>query len=133
MKRRIIKVLYVLCVFLLYASIINYSVAADPNEIYDVLGSGNNPLANATGTIIGIIRWVGVAILIGAIMVKGIKYITASPEGKADIKKDIIMLVIGAVLLFAITTLVDIIYDLVGQAGLRETSILERINWWRNS
>jgi len=39
----------------------------------------------------------------------GVKFITASPEGKAEIKKSAIMYVIGAVIVFAAGTLLSVI------------------------
>ena len=117
-KKQLVMILFILV--LLFIVLANIStVFAAPNAIYDVLNPGMNPLTNAAGYILNIIRWVGVVILVGAIIVKGLKYVTSSPEGKADIKNDIIMLTVGAILLFAFTTFIDIIYDLVVKSGLK--------------
>ena len=42
----------------------------------------------------------------------GIKFITASPEGKAEIKKTAIIYVVGAILLFAASGILAIIKNL---------------------
>ena len=57
-------------------------------------------------------------ILIGAVIVKGIKFVSASPDGQASIKKEIIMLVIGGGLLFLVTAILQLVIDLVSDAGL---------------
>ena len=57
-------------------------------------------------------------VLIGAVIVKGIKFVSASPDGQAAIKKEIIMLVIGGGLLFLVTAILQLVIDLVSDAGL---------------
>ena len=42
----------------------------------------------------------------------GVKFITASPEGKAEIKKAAIQYVIGAIIVFAAGTLLGIIANM---------------------
>lgn len=117
--KQFLKILYIVGVLLFAGLFYNISMAASvqgiQGQLYSVINANNNPLANVIGNIVSIIRWVGIAILIGAIMVKGIKYVTASPEGKAEIKKEIIMLVVGVILLYGITKLADIIYIIVKQ------------------
>ena len=123
-KKHIVIILYVLMILLVMLSNICCSNADNLGSMYDVLQPGQNPLANGTKMVLGIIQWVGTAILIGAFIVKGIKYVSASPDGKAEIKKDMIMLFIGALLLFGFTKLIDIIYDLVVHAGLTPSVFL---------
>lgn len=131
-KKHIVTILYIMLILFVMLSNVSFSKASNPTttttavkqenadlgSMYDVLQSGQNPLADGTKMVLGIIRWVGTAILIGAFIVKGIKYVSAAPEGKADIKKDMIMLFIGALLLFGFTIFIDIIYDLVVRSGL---------------
>ena len=42
----------------------------------------------------------------------GIKFLTASPEGKAEIKKTAVIYIVGAVLLFAATGILQIVKNL---------------------
>ena len=115
----IIIVCIVVFIFLLISNC--YCISAQSvDHIYDPITTGNNPLAAPAKLILGIIKYVGVAICVGAIIVNGIKYVTVSPEGKAEIKKQIIMFVIGAILLFSVTTFIDIIYDLTQESGLNK-------------
>lgn len=123
MKKKCFIIVYIICI--LFTFIFNYNVVlaegeeVDLSSIYDpITQQDGNPLYAPAEIIVGIIKWVGVAVLIGAIMLKGIKYVTVSPDGKAEIKKDIIMLTIGAILLFSFTTLIDIVYELVQKSGL---------------
>ena len=54
----------------------------------------------AAGLIAGYILWVGIAIAIGVLIYKGIRFLTSSVNGKADVKKELIPWAIGVVLLF---------------------------------
>ena len=51
----------------------------------------------------------GIAIIMSSII--AIKYMTSSPEGKADIKKTAIIYVIGAFVLFGASSILGIIKD----------------------
>lgn len=116
MKRKyIFGVIYVLiAIFITFSNII--SVNADNlNQIY----GGVNTFSDATETILSYVQWVGLAILVGVIVLKGIKYVTSAPEGKAEIKKEIVMLVIGAVLLLATVTIVRVIKEAAESSGLK--------------
>lgn len=66
-------------------------------------------------TKIGNYLWVAVAVGLatGVIMIAviGIRYIVASPEGKADIKKQAIMYMIGAALIISGSTFVGVIAE----------------------
>jgi hypothetical protein len=53
------------------------------------------------GQIIGLIRAIGAVVAVGILIVLGIKYMTASAEGKADFKSSMIPYLVGAVLVFA--------------------------------
>lgn len=118
MKKHIIMTLYLVIVLFIMLASVNFVNASDINDIYNVLKPNSNPLAGVASLVLGVIKWVGVVILIGAIIIKGMKYVTVSPEGKAEIKKDLIMLTVGALILFTVTSLLDIIFDIVVKAGL---------------
>lgn len=65
------------------------------------LGEGNNKgILGAINTIIGLLQYVGSGIALIVITILGIKYILASPAEKADVKKSIMPVLIGCVLLF---------------------------------
>jgi len=65
------------------------------------------------GQILGILQFAAVAIALAMLLVIGIKYITASPEGKADIKGTAIAYLIGAVCIFAAVGILNGIKDIV--------------------
>lgn len=64
------------------------------------------------GKIAGLIRIVGTIVSVGALMIIGIRFMLGSAEEKAEYKDRMYPYIIGAVLLFAASNLVDIIYGL---------------------
>ncbi len=88
-----------------------------------VLADGVSPAFPAQGTTISKVEtlskdvWATVVLIarilaFAAIIFAGIRYMFASAEQKADIKKGLIYLVIGAVLVFASTFIVDIVVNI---------------------
>ena len=62
-------------------------------------------------TVIAVIRTVGTGIAIIMITYVAIKYMTAAPQEKADFKKSAVALVVGAIVLFAGTNILNVIAD----------------------
>ena len=113
-KKHLNKIIFTVIILFIAISCCNFVHADLSSSIWGEAWS----LSSAGSLIVGMIRWVGIAILIGAIILKGIKFVSAAPEGQASIKKELTLLVIGAIMLFALTTIIDIIYKAVVDAGL---------------
>lgn len=64
---------------------------------------------NLIATIITSIRIAGVAVAVVILLVLAMKYMTAAPGDKADIKKSLINYVIGAVIFFGVIGILEII------------------------
>ena len=65
--------------------------------------------SNVIGMIINIAQVIGMGVAIIMLIVLAIQYIAASPEGKAEIKKNATIYIVGAVILFADSGLLGII------------------------
>ena len=66
-------------------------------------------VSNIIGTIIDVARTIGVGVAIIMLIVLAIQYISASPEGKAELKKTATIYVVGAVVLFAASGILTIV------------------------
>ena len=64
------------------------------------------------GQIIGVVRTVGVLVAVVILLILGIKYMIGSAEEKADYKKNMVPYLVGAVLIFAASTIAGIVYDM---------------------
>lgn len=62
-----------------------------------------------TATVITVIRIVGIAVAIVMLLTVAMKYMTAAPGEKADIKKSAIQYVVGAIVLFGVVGILTII------------------------
>lgn len=65
------------------------------------------------GVVLGLFQAVGTAVAVVILVWLGIKYIMASPDGKAEIKKQAFGYILGAILLFGAVWLVPLIQGLV--------------------
>lgn len=66
-------------------------------------------VSNIAGSIITIARVICAAVAVAMLAILGMKYMTAAPSEKADIKKHAVIYVVGAVIMFACTGILSII------------------------
>ncbi len=74
----------------------------------------NTGLTNVAGNALGFVQWFGYALAVGMLLYIGIKYMMASANEKADLKKGSINYVIGAILVAAASAIVGIVVDIGG-------------------
>lgn len=80
------------------------------NDIYNQnYHDTTNPINARASQLLWIIVAIGISTGVIMIAIIGFKYIVSSPEGKADLKKQLILYCIGAFLLMSGSTLVGII------------------------
>lgn len=122
MTKNVIKVLTVVMISLmLIASLVTLSNAASQeykfgeintdtvtNNASDSTGAASS-INNIIGSVITIVQVVGVGVAIIMLIVLAIKYISAAPGDKADIKKHAVVYVVGAIVLFAASGILGII------------------------
>lgn len=80
--------------------------------------SADTAAMHIMGTGIQTVKVVGYGISIVMLLYIGIKYMLAAPSEKADLKKSLVIFVVGAVLVFAATTILDIITNFATNNGL---------------
>lgn len=120
----IITILIMVIVFNLISSFYTYALADGDSFDWSAsikefeTASGNEDANEATTNIIGAIavvtRLVGVGVAVIMLIVLAMKYMVAAPGDKADIKKHAIVYVVGAVVLFAATSILEIIAKFAG-------------------
>lgn len=116
MKKSIKVISTLLLAIMLVTSIAGTVLAVDPNTVLNgINGNGNvqiNDLTKVGNNIVTIIQVVGIVIAVIVLLVIGIKYMMGSASEKAEYKKTMIPYIVGAVLIFAGTSLVRVIYSL---------------------
>lgn len=120
MKNKILFLLNCCFIFIMVLSLINIVFADTASDVKSAMGGLKTPTSSFSGsdkinpiinTAIGFIQIAGTGIAMIMVTILGIKYMLASPGEKADVKKQITPMAIGAFILFASANLVQIIYD----------------------
>ena len=104
MKKNIISIILITAAIVLSVSSMAFALTIPS-------GSATTELNNIGSTIIGLVQAVGTIVAVVMLIVVGIKYLTSSPEGKAQYKGTMVAYVVGAILIFAASNLVRIIYN----------------------
>ena len=87
---------------IIYAKSINTDITIDSGDGKQFEGLGNS--------ILSVVYVIGVFVAVGALMIKGIKFMLGSAEEKSEEKKVLIYYLIGAIMVIAIPKVVELIY-----------------------
>lgn len=104
------KILIILAVILILILLVSNIALATIDTNIDTI-KPDDGFSDVGNRILGVIKVVGAFVSVGMTMVVGIKYMTSSVEEKAEYKKTAIAYLIGAILIFATTQLIDFVYD----------------------
>ena len=98
-------------IFSNYVTAYDYKSELEAGWTKNTYGTVEDNTKKIMGSLITIIRVVGVGMSIIMLMYVAIKYMSAAPEGKAEFKKSAIAFTTGAVILFATSQILAIIAD----------------------
>ena len=84
-----------------------YDDAADTTQTTKVLNT-------MIGNVITVVQIIGIGVAIVMLIVLAIKYISAAPGDKAEIKKHAVVYVVGAIVLFAASGIIELIKQFAG-------------------
>ncbi len=90
----------------------------NPNTPGQALGNKNDKFVKSGSVIIGALRAIGSGVSVITLMALGIKYMLGSVEERADYKKSMIPYIIGAVMIFAISTILGVLLDASANLGI---------------
>lgn len=121
MKKTVKIISTLLLVVMLVTSIAGTVFADSTTDVLDKLkGDGKvetNSLTTVGNNVVTIINVVGIVIAVIILLIIGIKYMIGSASEKAEYKKTMIPYIVGAVLIFAGTSLVRVIYSLANSVS----------------
>lgn len=108
-----IRIISILMLVVLVAGALSTPVLASGTYLNRVNPdeSGARGVENLFDSIIGIVQVVGTGIAVIMLIVLAIKYLTAAPDGKAEIKKTSIIYVVAAIILFAAVNILKVIAE----------------------
>ena len=116
-KNRVLKIFITLaivlyCVFSIMSVANAFSWTGQISEFDNAdAGSAGTSVSNVVGAAVAIMRIVGAGVAIIMIIAVAIKYMSAAPGERADIKKHAVPFVVGAIVLFASSGILGIIAD----------------------
>lgn len=125
MKNKTLKIMAIVILTIISTLLITSNVLATEEEEEAGAGLGLNTaitpqasnaatnVTNIAGKVLNIVQIVGVAVATIMLTVLGIKYVSASPNEKAEYKKGMTVYVIGAVLLFGASMLIGVIRNFI--------------------
>lgn len=112
------KIIVALAIIFTILAIGVMSYAADAGTLLESLDGKTGVtveqtnIKNLGNSIIAVVRIVGVVVAVVILLILGIKYMMGSAEEKADYKKSMIPYIVGAILVFASTAIVGVVYDM---------------------
>ena len=93
---------------------VNARMDTDINININAIKSNNGIIEK----MLGVIQAIGSVLSVVAIIIIGFRYMFASVEGKAEMKGITIYYIIGAVLVFATSNILGIVYDVISSIKL---------------
>ena len=110
--KKTIKVISILMIVLaiIFATTTVFASDYRPSGV-QIDTSETDSVQSVGSRILGIVRVVGTIVAVGMLIVLGIKYMMGSAEERAEYKKTLFPYFIGAILIFAATTLADMVYS----------------------
>lgn len=112
MNKKTVKIVFAVIAFMMMISVGVSAFAFEPGDI-TISEPTSSEISNFGGRIIGAIQVVGVVVSVVILLVLGIKYMMGSAEEKAEYKKSMVPYLVGAVLIFAASTIANIIYNFI--------------------
>lgn len=117
MKNKTLKIMAIVILTIISTLLITSNVLATgtglDTEITPQASDAAANVQNIAGKVLNIVQIVGVAVATIMLTVLGIKYVSASPNEKAEYKKGMTIYVIGAVLLFGASMLIGVIRNFI--------------------
>lgn len=115
-NKKIVKIIYVLIMILVILLSIIRPVFGKgiqtPDDMYSIYKQNDQTISNIGGKVIWVVQVIFYAAAVIILMIAGLSYMFAAPEGKAEIKKKMIYLAIGSIVLFAAGGITQIIANL---------------------
>lgn len=118
MKKYMFTFLIAFLLILILLPNFSYGDVIIPNEeldLYKGTGTSSAKFKPLVENVAGIIATVGTVVSVAALVIIGIRYMLASVEERAEYKRILIPYVIGAIMVFAMTTIPSIIYNIASK------------------
>lgn len=107
---KVTKIISILMIVAMLIALVTPVFAVDPATI-KANEDNTGKITSLGSQIIGIVTTIGSVVAVLVLVVLGVKYMMGSAEEKAEYKKTLMPYVIGAVLVFAASTIAGVIFS----------------------
>ena len=107
---KVTKIISIVMIVAMLIALVTPVFAVDPATI-KANESNTGKITSLGSQIIGIVTTIGSVVAVLVLVVLGVKYMMGSAEEKAESKKTLMPYVIGAVLVFAASTIAGVIFS----------------------
>lgn len=120
--QKILTIFFIALMILAMTMQISFVFAGDADDYLNpsTVKAKETGAAQSTQTllwsVLGIVQVVAVSVAVIMLIILGIKYVSAAPGEKADIKQGAMVYVVGAILMFGATGIIQIIKGFAGSA-----------------
>lgn len=109
-SKLIVALLIILSIIMI--SVSSFATGLSPKDFSYGTVENTDTVIGLGSQIIGVVRTVGILVAVVILLILGIKYMVGSAEEKADYKKSMIPYLVGAVLIFAASTIAGLVFDM---------------------
>jgi len=113
-NKKLYKVCSILFIFIIFLG--TFSVYADqPKNPSDLGGNAVNAVTDKVGNVWKTFERVVQILAVAAVVFAGVRYMFASADGRADIKKETAILILGAVFVFGAIKIASLVYGIANE------------------
>ena len=109
MSRKTVRIITAVMMFLMILSVASTVLGSSWTPQANEGAAGADSIKNIINAVLGWVQIIGIGVAVIMLIVLAIKYISAAPGDKAEIKKHAVVYVVGAVILFAASGILQII------------------------
>lgn len=106
---RIISIVILAVMLLMTMSSVVFAEPVGGVEVNANVDAVDANAKNLAATVLGYVKYVGIMIAVGMLIYMGIKYVTAAPDGKAQMKQQLTIYIIGFVFIVGATVVIGIL------------------------
>lgn len=113
-NKKLYKICSILFIFIMFLGM--FSVYADAPKDPSVTGAtAIDAVTSRVGKIWATIERIVQVVAVAAIVFAGLRYMFASADGRADIKKQTVILIVGAVFVFGAVKIASLVYGIANE------------------
>ena len=107
---KVTKIISIVMIVAMLIALVTPVFAVDPATI-KANEDNTGKITSLGSQIIGIVTTIGSVVAVLVLVVLGVKYMMGSAEEKAEYKKTMIPYLVGAILIFAASTIANVVYQ----------------------